>query len=717
MLVLFLMVLPGFPAPTFGSGDDNNTEIAEGQHPLYIVKEIVEVTSDWAAVEWVGGLRVLAVRQKVVEGSDAPEFRYEVSPHLRVWVAKRSYNTTRVVIEIEALALRGDESTLINVSKGNIEYAKVILYAYSVTARSFEKLAEFLNDGTNPMAFALDLSTLYAMPSAKANVKEAVGELRKNVLAFYYPWYANPAGPSRRWFHWTETGSSGVTYESIAQSEHYPLLGAYDIADEAVVLAHMYMARQAGIDGFIVSWWGIDTFEDTQMTRILSLADRTGLKATIYYETTRDLTLEDVVTELTYVLRKYAAAPSFLKDSGRHVVFIYAVLYAGRDPSFWLEVRRRVEASAGPVVLIGDVVGHGYRGFGTGHEYAELYMDVFDGFHSYIFLGEDVRWFYRSAVERLRIAQIPAQDIDEAFTSAYSGEDVNAFLKSVSLTAAPGNDLTKIGGDASLFRDRKEGEFYAAYWRTAIELDVHSVLITSWNEWHEGTEIEPSREYGFDYIRLTRRFVEEYKQASLPTPKASFSATVKASTEKSTIVLEAATEVPALIITIEIKPLEGVSDVEVRGEHHAYLKDRTTTRALDVVTLVPPRGSLVIEAPYRVSATSPALELRITAYDPAGDLYKLFDGQVTVAATTTMKTTTMNATTFTTTQTINVTLTKTKPPETITKETTTTFTATDIKWSTTLVMAVAAAALAIAVSIIMARRIKVNKPALQDQGR
>ena len=38
-------------------------------------------------------------------------------------------------------------------------------------------------------------------------------------------------------------------------------------------------------------------------------------------------------------------------------------------------------------------------------------------------------------------------------------------------------------------------------------MDGYVLLVTSFNEWHEGTELEPSTEYGEMYLNLTRDLV------------------------------------------------------------------------------------------------------------------------------------------------------------------------------------------------------------------
>lgn len=60
--------------------------------------------------------------------------------------------------------------------------------------------------------------------------------------------------------------------------------------------------------------------------------------------------------------------------------------------------------------------------------------------------------------------------------------------------------------------DRWVGETYRTLWQEAIAAAPDYVLITSWNEWHEGSELEASVEYGSRSLTLPRRF----RKNSLP---------------------------------------------------------------------------------------------------------------------------------------------------------------------------------------------------------
>ena len=65
-------------------------------------------------------------------------------------------------------------------------------------------------------------------------------------------------------------------------------------------------------------------------------------------------------------------------------------------------------------------------------------------------------------------------------------------------SVGPGYDAMRATGDVRV-RDRKRGATYDRMWRAAIRAGADLVTITSYNEWHEGTQIEPARAVGPRY--------------------------------------------------------------------------------------------------------------------------------------------------------------------------------------------------------------------------
>ena len=98
--------------------------------------------------------------------------------------------------------------------------------------------------------------------------KPELTDVPRLVLAFYYAWYG--LDPVR---HWDE----GVT--------DHPAGGFYDSMDPEVIARHLRLAEEAGIDGFIVSWWG-DVDSDRAFETLLRVAEETDsrVKLTVYIE-------------------------------------------------------------------------------------------------------------------------------------------------------------------------------------------------------------------------------------------------------------------------------------------------------------------------------------------------------------------------------------------------------------------------------------------------
>ena len=122
-------------------------------------------------------------------------------------------------------------------------------------------------------------------------------------FAFYYPWYGN-------WSHWPPNGN--IT--------DHPLLGFYDSNNETLIKKHIDMAKEAGIDGFIVSWWGINSFEDNATLHIRNVCEQNNFTFTIYYEITSSI--DQTINDLKYILNNYASSSAWYKIDGRPVIYI-----------------------------------------------------------------------------------------------------------------------------------------------------------------------------------------------------------------------------------------------------------------------------------------------------------------------------------------------------------------------------------------------------------
>ena len=76
----------------------------------------------------------------------------------------------------------------------------------------------------------------------------------------------------------------------------------------------------------------------------------------------------------------------------------------------------------------------------------------------------------------------------------------------------PGYDHSAVPGRAPLVRKREGGAFYRWSWGKLLAMNPATrptlVHVETWNELHEGTDVCHSKEYGRQYIELTRRYAD-----------------------------------------------------------------------------------------------------------------------------------------------------------------------------------------------------------------
>jgi len=78
-------------------------------------------------------------------------------------------------------------------------------------------------------------------------------------------------------------------------------------------------------------------------------------------------------------------------------------------------------------------------------------------------------------------------------------------------TVLPGYDDRKVAPANGMQIPREEGGLYDREWQAVLRQPTSWVLIDSFNQWHNGTEIEPSVELGDRYLAATGRYARLFK--------------------------------------------------------------------------------------------------------------------------------------------------------------------------------------------------------------
>jgi hypothetical protein len=306
----------------------------------------------------------------------------------------------------------------------------------------------------------------------------------KQVLSFYYGWYGNP-DISGQWVHWKDVDAANKT---IASSTNCPKQGAYDSHDPKVVDQHYRWAREAGLTGFIVTWWRIGDFHDKGLPLMLDSAEKHGMKVTVYYETVPPRgapTAAGAINDILYIFDRYARHPAWLKVRGKPVIFVYGRAIGEIKLDGWKDVLREVNAK------------HPGGGLFIGDRLTSEAAAIFDGIHTYNPTG--------------KTAGKAPEDIRQWARVSYPEAVAAAGHKISCLTVIPGYDDHKLGRkEPRPITARHNGRTYDVLWQEAIAANPDWVLITSWNEWHEGSEIEPSLEDGDRALKQTERYSRKF---------------------------------------------------------------------------------------------------------------------------------------------------------------------------------------------------------------
>mgnify|MGYP000333051328 CR=1 FL=1 len=257
-----------------------------------------------------------------------------------------------------------------------------------------------------------------------------------SVAIFYYPWYGTPSEDGA-WQHWNQNGSDPPL---AVASGWFPDRGAYSSSDGSVVREQMGEIAQAGIDTVIVSWWGPGSAEAARLPLVVSSARAVGLAVALHVEPFAGRSPGGLEPEL----RRLAA-------DGIRDVYVYD---SSSSPD---ESWRELAASLPELRLFAN----------TG-QVGKALAGGFDGLYTY-----DVLLYDGSSFPRVCAS-------------------ARAHGLACAPSVGPGYDARRATPDRRV-QPRQAGSRYDRMWRAAVRARADVVTITSYNEWHEGTQIEPAR--------------------------------------------------------------------------------------------------------------------------------------------------------------------------------------------------------------------------------
>lgn len=303
------------------------------------------------------------------------------------------------------------------------------------------------------------------------------------LLVHVMPWFEAPPVSKAYGYHWTMNKARPPA----SWASHYrPELGLYDSLDKAVIETHVALIKQAGFDGVLADWYGPDDALDYstihRRTELLfEVARKAGLRFGVVWEDQTigqrirllglppDQTRATAERAIRYVADKWAPDPLFLRLNGKPTLLVFGPQTLKDD-----EWPTSVMAKAKLQLL----TLHHRRGPAAG---------AFD-------------W------------PLPSVGIDPSLDRMEKdAQDMPTWIA----TAFPRfRDWYDEAGTRPGFPDLPDdsGKTYRRTLERGMRSGAAAVQVATWNDWGEGTQIEPSQEFGIrDLIAtqdLRRKWIE-----------------------------------------------------------------------------------------------------------------------------------------------------------------------------------------------------------------
>ena len=309
------------------------------------------------------------------------------------------------------------------------------------------------------------------------------------IYMHYMPWFeTKESSPDNQWgYHWKMGNRNpdiidGNGRRQIA-SHYYPLIGPYHSGDKEVIENHLLLMKYAGVDGLLIDWYGTFDHNDYRVNKenaeqLIAMLDEVGLEYAIVYE---DRFLPNIVmaglaptvtaaakTDMNYMQANYFGNANYIKINNKPLLLNFGPITLN-TPTLWTNTFADLEPKPTFLTLWYE---SGEAGANASGEYSWVYQD-----------NSHIANFYNNALPNLPFGM----------GSAYPG--FHDFY-------AEGGGGASIGWEIP----HNNGATLDTTLNLATNADVDHLQFITWNDFGEGTMIEPTLEFQYTYIQKIKTF-------------------------------------------------------------------------------------------------------------------------------------------------------------------------------------------------------------------
>lgn len=318
---------------------------------------------------------------------------------------------------------------------------------------------------------------LYSGTVVPYSAQAVTKSVSKRVFAHVMPWFESNYTNAGTWGqHWTMSNQNPNVIDGDGKRQiaayYYPMIGPYASGDTTVIEYQLLLMKLSGIDGVFIDWPGRQNLFDypfgvRNTERMVAMLERVGLNFAIVYEDQNLVhagsnKITQAQTDMLYLQNKFFNLPNYEKVNGKPLLMVFGPQQI-QDAGGWTSIFSVLTAAPSFFTLWYE---SGEAGVNATGEFAWIYSNYLSGLNN----------FYNGGYTGVKMA------------GAYPG------FKTFYAAGGWGGPTWSIPHNGT--------NTFEATMNLALSGSSSYIQLNTWNDYGEGTMIEPTNEFGYSFLTM-----------------------------------------------------------------------------------------------------------------------------------------------------------------------------------------------------------------------